>query len=150
MINPINGRARRILLSILPLALLASCNDSTSLGEKEIEKKLTGTWASKYEDQEGKTRVVTELAQDGSFFETEKRIAPSREDEKTLHAGEWSFDGKNFKRKYTKLEGKPLPNSKFGYATYAIQSLKEDEFIGIDNIRGETILFSRVPSGTLP
>jgi len=109
-----------------------------------VQQKLIGTWVSEFDDRSNKSRVVTELVKDGSFRETETIFKSSGEVDISLHAGDWSFDGANFKRKYTSLEGRPLSNSQFGYVTYAVQEFGGDNFIGIDNIRTLTVRFSRV------
>lgn len=63
--------------------------------------------------------------------------------ESATHAGEWAFDGTNFKRKYMRLNGKPLSNANFTYVTYAVKAFQQDKFVGVDNIRSTEARFTR-------
>jgi hypothetical protein len=142
--------AVRLFFLGISLVFLSSCDKSSHSREDDIRQKLVGTWISEYSDEGGKSRTVTELSQDGGFREVEKTVNSSGEVKEATHAGDWSFDGMNFKRKYTSLEGRPLPNSQFGFATYAVTMSGSDKFVGVDNIRKLTIRFVRATSGARP
>jgi hypothetical protein len=132
-------RRRSLFLLIIASILLASCKDESNI----TRQKLVGKWLEESTSGGVQTRSIIILELSGAFIETEKTIETDGVIKQDVHSGEWSFDGINFKRMYTNLNNKPLSNAQFRYATYAVKSLSEIEFFGLDNIRAKEIRFSR-------
>lgn len=136
---------RRSLLSqaVLVPALLG-CEDPQ---QRSIREKLVGTWTEEYSEEHGPVIGTVVLYPDGKFEET----VLSRAGQKNAgqgggrSAGEWSFDGMNLKRKYTSMDGQPLLNASFRYVTYAVKDLRDDGFVGVDNVAGKEAKFRRKP-----
>lgn len=124
-------------------AFLIGCGDSFSKVEDPTRQALVGRWQEKIAIDGVQIRRVIELNYDGKFSEIEY-IDSEKTTVQETYAGEWAYDGKNFKRKYTSINQKPLPNSKFMYVTYAVKIAHENKFIGVDNINIREIDFVRV------
>lgn len=138
-------------LVLAPLLIsIISCGKASAPAEDSIRQKLVGTWLSETEFEETKTRTVTNLDQDGAFREIEKTVPAKGGTVEATYAGEWSFDGVNFKRKYMNKDGRLLPNSKFEYATYAVSMVGINEFMGTDNIQKQAVKFTRTNVDTRP
>ncbi|WP_422087892.1 hypothetical protein [Variovorax sp.] len=143
-------RALKLLVLALLLIAIVSCEKKSPLAEDNIRQKLVGTWLSEIDFEGTKTRAVTKVDQDGAFREIEKFVDSKGEAVEVSYAGEWSFDGTNFKRKYMSKDGRPLPSSKFEYATYAVSMVGEGEFVGVDKIQQRTVRFARADEGARP
>ncbi|MFI8616001.1 hypothetical protein ACIGHN_10885 [Acidovorax sp. NPDC077693] len=135
---------RKLLIGIFGAVLTASCDDSSLKPADDVRQRLIGRWLEEISDGGFQSRSVVTLDRNGTFIEVEEALKANELTMQQTHAGEWSFDGVNFKRKYTNLNGKNLSNASFGYATYAIKFLGEDSFIGIDNVREREYRFSRI------
>lgn len=140
---------RKLLLWIGSAALIASCDDSSLKPADDIRQRLVGRWLEELSADGNQIRSIVTLDQNGQFLELEKVLDASGSTKQETHAGEWSFDGVNFKRKYTSLNGQSLTNAQFGYATYAVKSFEKDVFIGLDNVRKRETRFSRTDA-TIP
>ena len=134
---------RKLLLWIGGAALTASCDDSSLKPADDIRQRLVGRWLEELSSGGDQIRSIVTLGQNGQFLELEKISDASGSTKRQTHAGEWSFDGVNFKRKYTSLNGRLLSNAQFGYTTYAVNAFAKNEFVGIDNIRARKARFSR-------
>ncbi len=140
---------RKLLLWIGSAALLASCDDSSLKPADDIRQRLVGRWLEEVSADGNQVRSIVTLDQNGQFLELEKVLDASGLIKQETHAGEWSFDGVNFKRKYTSLNGQSLTNAQFGYATYAVKPFEKDVFVGLDNVRKRETRFSRTDA-TIP
>ncbi|WP_213955785.1 MULTISPECIES: hypothetical protein [unclassified Variovorax] len=109
-----------------------------------------GTWLSESDDEGIRTRTVIALAEAGEFDEVEKIDDGKGTARETRTGGEWSFDGTNFKRKYTRKDGQPLPMNYFATTTYAINMIGDDRFFGVDNLRHRTVSFARAHGSVRP
>lgn len=134
---------RKLLLWIGSAALTASCDDSSLKPADNVRQRLVGRWLEELSVDGVQIRSIVTLDRDGTFIEVEKILEASGMTKQETHAGEWSFDGVNFKRKYTSLNGQSLTNAQFGYATYAVKSFEKDVFVGLDNVRKRETRFSR-------
>ncbi|PSL78939.1 hypothetical protein C7T35_40260 [Variovorax sp. WS11] len=138
-----------LVLALLPISI-ASCGKSGSPAEDNVRQQLVGTWLSEIDYEGAKIRAVTDMTQDGAFRELERAVDSKGMSTEASYGGEWSFDGINFKRKYTSKDGRLLSNSKFEYATYAVRMSKNNEFVGVDNVQQRTVQFARTSAGTRP
>lgn len=148
-----SGEFMHILKSLVLALLListASCGKSGSPAEDRVRQRLVGTWLNDTDEAGVKTRTVIDVAEDGGFHEFEKIVESDGSSKQVSYAGDWSFDGTNFKRKYTSKDGQPLPRSQVGYATYAVNMSRDDEFLGVDNVQQKTVKFSRTGAGMRP
>lgn len=134
---------RELLLWIACAALTASCDGSSSKPADKVRQQLIGKWLEELSVDGLQTRSIVTLDRDGTFIEIEKSSDASGLISQQTHGGEWSFDGTNFKRKYTSMNGQPLSNARFGYATYAVKHIAKNEFVGIDNVRKREVRFSQ-------
>ncbi len=141
---------RKLVTLIFPAVLIAACDDSSLKRVDAVRQRLVGRWLEELSLDGAKIRSIVTLDQDGKFFELEEVLDANGSIKQKKHAGEWSFDGINFKRKYTSLNGQPLSNAQFGYATYAVKSFEQDRFIGVDNVRATETRFSRTEMRVLP
>lgn len=139
---------RELLLWIGSAVLTASCDSSSSKLADKVRQQLIGRWLEELSVDGLQTRSIVTLDRDGTFVEMEKSSDASGLISQQTHAGEWSFDGVNFKRKYTSMNGQPLSNARFGYTTYAVKHIAKNEFVGIDNVRKREVRFSQTEAGT--
>lgn len=137
---------KKLPLWIFILILSAACNESTKDPANDNHRKFIGKWTSKSISKNPQSISITSINQDGAFIEMEKFNKDNATQEPAMHEGEWFFDGINFKRKYTKLNNKPLSNSQFGYVTCTVKSLTKSEFLCIDNSQKDTIRFTKIES----
>lgn len=141
---------RELFFATFGAVLTASCGDSSPKPTDDIRQRLVGKWRWELQEDGVSTRSIVTLDQDGKFRELEEIFETNGPMKQVTHTGEWFFDGINFKRKYTHLNGQPLSNAQFAYATYAIKSSTKNEFAGVDNVRRTVVHFSRVEAGTQP
>ncbi len=134
---------RELLLWIACAALTASCDGSSSKPADKVRQQLVGRWLEELSVDGLQTRSIVTLDRDGTFIEIEKSSDASGLIKQQTHAGEWSFDGVNLKRKYTSMNGQSLSNAQFGYATYAVKHIAKNEFVAIDNVRKREARFSK-------
>lgn len=132
------------------LALLVSCGKSNNPSDIDAEKKFVGIWSSDVDYDGLKNNIITSLAPDGTFHEVEKIFNENKSVEEVRHAGDWSFDGVNLKRRYTRKNGKPLTNAQFGYITFAVREYQSGSFIGVNNIEQRSVKFTRINAESHP
>lgn len=138
-----------IIILLALVASFAGCDDAQSLKAEETRQKLVGTWMREIEKSGDKARRVLVLGADGKFNETlVVEFADGRRGQET-RAGEWSYDGMNFKRRYTHENGRQLSGN-FNFATFALTSFDGRQFEGRNHAQGEEIRYRRVPEGTQP
>jgi hypothetical protein len=135
---------RKLLLLVTSIALTVGCNDSSKKSVADVQQRFIGKWLEEFSNEGVQIKNIVTLETGGNFTEVGMSLEPSGVTKEEKRAGEWSFDGVNLKRKYTSLNGRLLTNAQFGYVTHAVKSLKQNEFIGVDNIKTQEIRFSRV------
>ena len=129
---------------LLPMALLfAACDDDPTQATKG---RLVGTWVAETAEPTGRVRRVLALeaggrAKDSSFVLTAGNAAPLE-----VREGEWFFDGVNFKRKYTRVDGMPLTNAFFIYETHELKSVSASELVGFSSVGQGEIRFRKALS----
>ena len=134
---------RKLLLVALSAVLTVSCDNTSLKPSNDVRQRLVGRWAEEFSTDGNQIRSIVILSQDGKFLELEKVLGANGSTKQETHAGEWSFDGTNFKRKYTSLNGQPLLNAQFGYTTYEVKLVEKNEFVGVDNVRTREVRFRR-------
>jgi hypothetical protein len=138
-----------VVLALLLISTV-SCGRPTTPTEDRIRQELVGTWMSETNEEGVRIRVVVNVIGGGGFREVESSVDPDGTSKQNSYAGEWSFDGTNFKRRYTSKDDQPLPNSQVGYTTYAVSMFRADEFLGVDHGHRRTVKFSRMNASTKP
>jgi hypothetical protein len=147
--------ARRRILAALMLAAagLAGCGDPPDDSPRhQISERLAGTWLREYDEDGTRVRRVLVLRPDGTFLELSV-VTPAQAQApvaKNEHEGEWSFDGTNLKRHYTRVNGEPPSRLRPPFATFELRFESRDEFVGVDNVHRRRVVYRRVGEGTLP
>ncbi|MRD47545.1 hypothetical protein [Caenimonas koreensis] len=126
------------------LAGLGGC-DSKALGEDEPPSKLVGTWQRDFEFRGAKAHLVLSLGADRKFVERIDYVEPDGRTQQQEFAGEWSFDGVKFARRYLRENGRQYSGSVVRFATLDLTSVTSRQFTGKDNLRGEEFVFQRAP-----
>ena len=132
-------------------AALPGCENKPEPGLVEddtAQRRLIGTWLREYREAGVHIRRVATIKADGTFEETSKIVDPQGSVTRETRGGEWFFDGINFKRKYTLLDGKPVSSVHFNYTTLELKLPLRHELIGVDNVRKREIRYLRVADGT--
>ncbi len=140
-----------LLLALLGI-LLAACDSAPEDSPADaVQRRLVGTWLREYEEQGTRIRRILVLEADGKFRESSAIVTPgtsiTRESD---GAGEWLFDGTNLKRRYTRINGKPVSAPIMPYATFALSFPSKSEFVGVDHVRKRELRYQRVGEGTQP
>ena len=65
-------------------------------------------------------------------------------------AGEWSYDGSNFKRRYLQEKGRKFSGGKMRFSTQPLRSVSSREFVTREGAAGREVAYRRVPEGTQP
>jgi hypothetical protein len=141
---------RTLLCSSLFAALLLGCDNPESARIEEVRSKLVGTWLEEAEAGSVRSRRVLTLAADGKFTDRALTISAGSTTNSKEFAGEWSYDGTNFKRRYMQENGRQYAGGSMRFATFALKELKRSELIVYDSIQGRDAIYRRVPDGTLP
>lgn len=129
---------------ILSAFALAGCEDSATRGTKA---RIVGTWVAEVQEHGGMAQRVLTLDANGHVKDSVRLMAPSGAASLQQREGEWFFDGVNFKRKYTIVDGKPLTNAHFIYETYELKSVTDAELVGRSNVGSGEIRYRRMASG---
>lgn len=133
----------RVLVSISAVLLLLACEDSHT---RSTKSRMVGTWVAETQEHGGRAQRVLTLNADGRVTDSVQLVATGGTSKVEEREGEWFFDGLNFKRKYTYIDGKPLTNAHFIYETYELKSVSESELIGSSSMgRGEIRFRRRAP-----
>ena len=136
-----------VLLATLSTACQRPPEDSAV---SDTEQRLAGPWLRDYEQDGVHVRRVLVLEPGGGFRELSRGDSTGPASALHSHAGEWSFDGTNLKRRYTSVDGKPPAAPTLPYATFELRFQSRNEFVGIDHVRKRQVLYRRVDEGTLP
>lgn len=132
---------RYILSIVCLLGVLAGCEDAHTTDTKSC---LVGTWIAESTREGATTRRTMTIQPDGRVKEAIHVAASSGVLNDQLLEGEWSFDGANFKRKYTYVDGTPLTNVNFIYETYELRSVTNSSLVAVSNVGRGEIRFQRV------
>jgi hypothetical protein len=141
---------RRGVLVGFGAAVLAGCGDPEAARIDEARARLVGTWLMESESGFVKSRRVLSLAADGKFVDRESVATGNEPVQRQVYAGEWSYDGMNFKRRFLQENGRQYSGGKIRFATFPLVSVSDRELVLDDNIRGERIAYRRVADGTEP
>lgn len=144
---------RRRLAVALALAgfLLVACDSPpVDSPDETVRRRLVGSWLREYEQDGARVRRLLVLAPDGHFRETARVVDASGAVTQHAHAGEWTFDGTNLKRRYTSFDGKQPAAPTMPYATFELRFESNREFVGTDNVRKREVRYRRVDEGTVP
>ena len=133
-----------VLLLVLIVSFLAACEDPQV---SDIKARLIGTWFVESKEHGGIARRVLTVEANGRVKEMIQTVAPSGASIAESREGEWSFDGVNFKRRYTYVDGKPLTNAHFIYETYELRSVTASELVAVSNVGRGELRFKREESG---
>ena len=141
----------RTLLAVVALLLgigLCGCEDPEALKANETAEKLVGTWLREIEGPDAKARRILVLRADGTFSETLVAVFVDGHKANEERSGDWIFDGKNLKRRYTHHDGRPIGH--YVFVTFELTSFSGREFEGKNHLQGEQIHYRRVAEGTSP
>jgi hypothetical protein len=145
------SRARRRVgwASLLAGFFLAACSGPPADSPADaVQQQLVGSWLRDYTQDGAQVRRLLVLADDGRFLETARVVDASGAVTEHAHAGQWTFDGTNLKRRYTSFDGKQPAAPMLPYVTYQLKFESRYEFVGIDNVRKREVHYSRVQPGT--
>lgn len=143
---------RKIVAVILAaLAVLAAgCDPAADEASSEIQERLVGTWLRDYDENGTHVRRILVLEPGGHFRELSRTLGPQQAGARHEHEGEWLYDGTNLKRRYTRMDGKPVSAPTMPFAAFQIKFETRHEFTGTDNVRHRELRYHRVLDGTLP
>lgn len=143
--------ALAVLLSTCegPLSDAAS-KANASRDAEYAEQLLPGTWLREYSAQGVTARRVLTLGTDRAFREQVRVIDRAGSVTKHLHQGTWLYDGTNLKRKYTLVDGESPSRLNAPFATFQIRFESRNEFLGVDHVHGNRVLYRRVAPDTQP
>jgi hypothetical protein len=142
---------RRCLAAAIALAsfVLAGCGGPPVDSPADaVQQKLVGSWLREYSQEGAQVRRLLVLGDDGRFTETARVVDAAGGVTEHAHAGQWTFDGTNLKRRYTSFDGKQPAAPTLPYVTYQLKFESRHEFVGTDNVRKREVHYSRVPGGT--
>jgi hypothetical protein len=140
-------------------ALLATCDavrpdaaaDAPAARRAENTRELlSGTWLREYTSGDARVRRVLRLQPDGEFRESVRGVDPQGKVVEHVHEGTWLYDGTNLKRKYTLVDGSPPSRLNVPFATFEIAFETRNEFVGVDHIHRNRVVYQRVPEDTRP
>jgi hypothetical protein len=117
---------------------------------QDTRELLEGTWLREYTSNGVRVRRVLVLEPGGAFREAVRGVDAAGTVTEHLHEGTWLFDGTNLKRKYTLMDSRPPSRLNLPFATFQISFETSNEFVGIDHIHRNKVLYRRVPYETRP
>ncbi len=142
---------RHLWLGILCAAAVGACmGPPADSPADDVRLKLPGTWLREHGEGGVKVRRILVLEPDGQFSEQVRIVDAGGAVTEQSHAGRWTFDGINLKRKYSLMDGKPPSAPTIPFATFALKLASKNEFVGTDNVRRREVRYQRVPAGTVP
>ena len=115
-----------------------------------VRERLQGTWLRESVAQGVVARRVLVLRPDGTFDEKVRLVDDAGAASEHVHAGTWTYDGTNLKRKYTVMDGRPPSRLNLPFATFQVRFDGRDGFEGTDHIRGHRVRYDRVAGETSP
>ena len=136
----------RRLLFFVATACVAFFSACDSGPDADPKSKLVGTWQRQFEFQGAKARTIVTLGADRKFTEKLELVEPGGQMQRQDYAGEWSYDGNNFTRRYLQENGRQFSGGKMRFATLELKSVTSKEFLGRDNVGGVEYVFQRAES----
>jgi hypothetical protein len=133
---------------VLGLLLAACSGPPADLPADAVHQQLVGSWLREYTQEGAQVRRLLVLGEDGLFTETAVVVNAAGTVTEHAHAGQWTFDGTNLKRRYTSFDGKQPSAPTMPYVTYQLKFESRYEFVGTDNVRKREVHYSRVAQGT--
>ena len=128
----------------------ASAEATTERRAEDTRELLPGTWLREYTARDVRVRRILTLAPGGAFRESVRAIDSAQGVIEHVHEGTWLYDGTHLKRKYTLVDGRPPSRLNLPFATFEIAFETRNEFVGVDHIHRNRIVYRRVPDGTMP
>ena len=139
---------RRVVAGVLSSLMLVACNNAPhDAPADEIQQRLVGNWLREYDQEGARIRRLLVLEADGRFSETALVVDAGGAITEHAHAGQWTFDGTNLKRRYSSFNGKQPQAPTLPFATFAIRFVSKQEFVGTDNLRKREVRYQRVEQG---
>lgn len=134
---------RRLGLALaLTGLLLVSCDSPPADSPDEaVQRRLVGSWIRQYEQDGARVRRRLVLEADGRFSETARVVDAGGLVTQHSHAGAWTFDGTNLKRRYTSFDGKQPAAPTLPYVTFQLKFESIREFVGFDHIRKREVRY---------
>ena len=139
---------RRLVATALSSLMLVACNNAPyDAPAHEVQQRLVGNWLREYDQEGARIRRLLVLEADGRFSETALVVDAGGTITEHAHAGQWTFDGTNLKRRYSSFNGKQPHAPTLPFATFAIRFVSRQEFVGVDNLRKREVHYQRVEPG---
>ena len=134
-----------VIAQLLACFMLAGCDSAPAdLPVEAVQQRLVGSWLREYQQEGARVRRLLVLGPDGRFSESAEVVDAAGALTTHLHAGEWTYDGTNLKRRYTSFDGKQPSAPTLPYATFALRFESNREFVGTDNVRKREVRYQRV------
>jgi hypothetical protein len=133
---------RHLAFTLLAALGLAGC-DNPPDAEADTREQLVGTWLREIDEGGIKARRVLVLEASGKFRETTRITGADGAEKLVTGEGDWLFDGRNFKRRYARVEG-----GRIQFATFEVKFPSRTEFTGVDNVHKVQVTYRRVSEGT--
>ena len=148
-IKPGVSQSRRLVtVMALTVLLLAAChNPPADSAADDVRQLLVGGWLREYAQDGARVRRLLVLGDDGRFRETARVVDAAGIVTDHSHAGDWTFDGANLKRRYTSFDGKQPSAPTLPYVTYQLRFESKYAFVGTDNVRRREVRYQRVEEG---
>lgn len=140
-------RSLAVAIAMAGFLLVACDRPPADSFDEAVRRRLVGSWLREYEQDGARVRRLLVLAPDGHFRETARVVDASGAVMLHAHAGEWTYDGTNLKRRYTSFDGKQPAAPTMPYATFELRFESNREFVGIDNVRKREVRYQRVGEG---
>jgi hypothetical protein len=122
---------------------------ATDSAAESVQQELVGSWVREYQQKDVRARRLLVLEPDGSFREMVRITDGKGAITEHSHEGTWLYDGTNFKRKYTRMDGKPPSRLNLPFAAFQLKFESRNEFVGIDNVHKNEVRYRRVQPETL-
>jgi hypothetical protein len=136
------------LATLLAPFFLAACSEPPADSPVEaVQQQLVGSWLREYSQEGARVWRLLVLGEDGLFTETARVVDAAGAVTEHAHAGQWTFDGTNLKRRYTSFDGKRPSAPTLPYVTYQLKIESRYEFVGTDNVRKREVRYLRVAQG---
>ena len=131
-----------LVTASLAAALVSAC-DGGAVRDDDPKSTLVGTWQREFEFQGAKARLVLALGGNRKFTEQIEFLEPDGRSHRQDFAGEWSYDGLKFTRRYLQENGRQYAGGTIRFATLDVTSVSGREMVGKDNVRGEEVTYQR-------
>jgi len=141
--GPVVVAASVTLSTCVSLVMDAVPAVASPLSREDVETRLQGSWLREYGTEGVKARRILTLGPHGKFHEQVQVKDAAGNLIEQVHEGTWLYDGTNLKRKYTVMNGKPPSRLNLPFATFQIEFVTRNEFVGTDHIHGHQVRYER-------